>query len=249
MKINKFSKSKNGMYIITLEDNSKIKVHEDLILKYDLLITKNIDSSEMEKLYEENKVYEIYEVATSYINTKLRSTKELITYLKRKEYSIDSIDGVVELLTKNGFLNDTIYAKSLVHDRIALSMDGPNKIKKELEDNNISSSLIEEVILEYNEEMEKERIERLVDKQIKLNNNKGSNLLKRKIQIYLLNLGYNVDLINKCLNSKKLVDDNLYKKEYEKEYNKLSKKYSGKELEYKLKQRMYQKGFSYNDYE
>ena len=31
--------------------------------------------------------------------------------------------------------------------------------------------------------------------------------------------------------------------------NKLSKKYSGKELEYKLKQRMYQKGFSYNDYE
>jgi hypothetical protein len=67
--------------------------------------------------------------------------------------------------------------------------------------------------------------------------------------MYLLNLGYNIDLINRVLNSKKLVDDSLYKKEYEKEYNKLSKKYSGKELEYKLKQRMYQKGFSYNDYE
>ena len=249
MKINKFSKSKNGMYIITLEDSSKIKVHEDLILKYDLLLTKEISEIDKEKLYEENKVYEIYEVATSYINKKLRSKKELVTYLKKKEYSSESIDNVVELLGKNGFLDDTIYAKSLVHDRIALSMDGPNKIKKELSDNNISSSLIEEVISEYDEDLELERIEKIVDKQIKLNKNKGSNLLKRKIQMYLLNLGYSIDLVNKCLNTKSFKDESLYKKEYEKEYNKLSKKYNGKELEYKLKQRMYQKGFSYNDYE
>lgn len=249
MKINKFTKSRNGMYIVTLEDNSKIKIHEDLILKYNLLLTKSLDEEEKEKIYEENKTYEIYEVATSYINKKMRSTKELVKYLKKKEYSSNDIDNVVELLKKNGFLDDTIYAKSLVHDRIVLSMDGPDKIKKELEDNNVSSTLIEEVMNDYTQELELDRIEKLVDKQIKLNSNKGSNLLKRKIQMNLLNLGYNMELINKVLNSKKLVDDNLYKKEYEKEYNKLSKKYSGKKLEYKLKQRMYQKGFSYNDYE
>ena len=65
----------------------------------------------------------------------------------------------------------------------------------------------------------------------------------------VLNLGYSVDLINQNLNGKKLVDDNLYKKEYEKLHNKLSKKYSGKELEYKLKQKMYQKGFSVSNFE
>ena len=249
MKINKFTKSRNGMYIVTLEDSSKVKIHEDLILKHNLLITKNLDDKEKEEIYEENKTYEIYEVATSYINKKLRSVKELEKYLKKKEYSSSDIENVIELLKKNGFLDDTLYAKSLIHDKIVLTMDGPNKIKKELEDNNISYSLIEDLISEYTEELELERIEKLTDKQIKLNNNKGSNLLKKKIQMYLLNLGYNIDLINRVLNSKKLVDDTLYKKEYEKEYNKLSKKYSGKELEYKLKQRMYQKGFSYNDYE
>lgn len=249
MKINKFTKSRNGMYIVTLEDSSKVKIHEDLILKHNLLITKNLGDKEKEEIYEENKTYEIYEVATSYINKKLRSEKELEKYLKKKEYSSSDIESVIELLKKNGFLDDTLYAKSLIHDKIVLTMDGPNKIKKELEDNNISYSLIEELISEYTEELELERIEKLTDKQIKLNNNKGSNLLKKKIQMYLLNLGYNLDLINRVLNSKKLVDDSLYKKEYEKEYNKLSKKYSGKELEYKLKQRMYQKGFSYNDYE
>ena len=249
MKINKFTKSKNGMYIVTLEDNSKVKIHEDLILKHNLLITKSLSDKEKEEIYEENKTYEIYEVATTYINKKLRSVRELENYLKKKEYSSDSIDNVIELLSKNGFLNDTIYAKSLVHDRIVLTMDGPNKIRKELFDNNIPIDQIEEVMLDYDNNLEIERIEKLVDKQIKLNKNKGSNLLKKKIQMYLLNLGYNIDLINRVINSKKLTDDTLYKKEYDKEYNKLSKKYSGKELEYKLKQRMYQKGFSYSEYE
>ena len=171
MKINKFTKSRNGMYIVTLEDNSKVKIHEDLILKHNLLITKNLSEKEKEEIYEENKTYEIYEVATSYINKKLRSVKELEKYLKKKEYSNESIEEVITLLKKNGFLDDSIYAKSLIHDKIVLTMDGPNKIKKELEDNNISYSLIEELISEYTEDLELERIEKIADKQIKLNNN------------------------------------------------------------------------------
>ena len=231
MQINKFTKQRNGMYQILLEDNRKIKVHEDLILKYDLLLKRTLDEELEDKLFEENKTYEIYEVALSYINKKLRSKKEIKKYLERKEYSTELIENVINLLYTQGYLNDEIYAKSLVHDRIALSMDGPNKIKKELSDNGINNSLIEEVILEYTEDLEKERVEKIVDKQIKLNNNKGANLLKKKIQMYLLNLGYNYEIINRILNSKKIVDTDLYKKKYDKLYKTLSKKYSGKELE------------------
>ena len=38
-------------------------------------------------------------------------------------------------------------------------------------------------------------------------------------------------------------DSSLREKEYNKLYNKLSKKYSGRELEYRIKQGLYQKGF------
>ena len=249
MQVNKFTKSRNGMYIVTLEDKTKLTIHENLILKYDILISKNISDSLKEKLLEENKKYEIYEVALSYINKKLRSSKELIKYLIKKEYPDELIDNVIELLYKEGYLNDKIYAKSLVHDRIVLSMDGPNKIKKELSDNKIDNSIIEEALEEYTKDIELERIEKIVNKQVKLNKNKGSNLLKKKINMYLINLGYNYDLINNVLNSIKISDKDLYKKEYDKLYKTLSKKYSGKELEYKLKQKLYQKGFNINDYE
>lgn len=249
MQINKFTKGKNGMYTITLDDNTKLTVHEDLILKYNLLLTKQLDNTIKESIIEENKVYEIYEVSLSYINKKLRSSKELKKYLSKKEYSNDLIEEVIKLLVKDGYLDNKVYANSFVHDRIILSMDGPNKIRKELENNEIEEEIISESMSSYTEELELERIEKIVNKQINLNNNKGANLLKKKIQMYLINLGYNYESINKVLNSKKIVDDNLYKKEYDKLYKQLSKKYSNKELEYRLKQKLYQKGFNINDYE
>ena len=249
MQVNKFTKGKNGMYTVTLEDTTKLTIHEDLILKYNILISKNITDELKNKILEENKKYEIYEVALSYINKKLRSSKELKKYLIKKEYPAELIDQVIELLYNQGYLNDKVYSTSLVHDRIILSMDGPNKIKKELSDNGIDNDTIEEVIEEYTKDIELERIEKIVNKQIKLNKNKGSNLLKKKINMYLINLGYNYDSINTILNSVKISDNDLYKKEYDKLYNTLSKKYSGKELEYKLKQKLYQKGFNISDYE
>ena len=249
MQVNKFTKGKNGMYTVTLEDTTKLTIHEDLILKYNILISKNITDELKNKILEENKKYEIYEIALSYINKKLRSSKELKKYLIKKEYQSELIDQVIELLYNQGYLNDKVYSTSLVHDRIILSMDGPNKIKKELSDNGIDNNIIEEVIEEYTKDIELERIEKIVNKQIKLNKNKGSNLLKKKINMYLINLGYNYDSINTILNSVKISDNDLYKKEYDKLYNTLSKKYSGKELEYKLKQKLYQKGFNISDYE
>ena len=47
MIIKKFSKQKNGMYKLLLEDDSNVVVHEEYILKNDLLLTKEIDKEEL----------------------------------------------------------------------------------------------------------------------------------------------------------------------------------------------------------
>lgn len=244
MIIEKFSKQKNGMYLLILGNGNKVKIHENLILKYGLLLTKQVDDSLLEKLYQENQVYEVYSIALKYLNNRLRSKKELNLYLSKKGYSIDVIQSVLNMLEEQSYLSDITYANSYVHDRILMSNYGPNKIRLELEQNGISYEVIDQVLIPFNESLESEKIQKLVDKQIKLNHNKGSILLKRKIQSYLLNLGYSSTLINQTLSDKKLVDDDIAKHEYNKLYTKLSKKYSGRELEYKIKQKMYQKGFT-----
>ena len=249
MKIEKFSKNKNGMYILTIENGTKIKIHEDLILKYELLLSKEITPSLLETINSENQIYELYELSLKYLKIRLRGKKELEEYLLKKGYSKELIDSTVELLQKQGYLDDKSYTNAFIHDKILMSSAGPEKIKSELEKNGISCELIEKCMPVFTKELEKERVEKIVKKQIQTNHNKGSILLKRKIQMYLINLGYSNDIINECLNGRKLVSEDLYQKEYEKLYTKLSKKYEGKELEYRLKQKMYQKGFSNNNEE
>lgn len=247
MHINKFTKSKNGMYIILLDNNVKIKVHEDLILKYDLLITKMLDEDTLEKIRIENMTYEIYEVALKYINIKLRSKDELNKYLLKKGYSSSLINDVIIKLTSQGYMSDKIYVTSFIHDKLLMSNYGPNKIISELASLGIDENLILENMNVYTSDIELDRANKIVGKMIKTNHNKGSMFLKNKIYNQLLNLGYNTDIISKALNGKKLVDEDIYKKEYDKLYKQLSKKYSGSELEYRLKQKLYQKGF--NNYE
>ena len=53
MNINKFVKKKNGMYSIFLEDGDVLVVHEDLILKYDLLLLKDMSLELLDKIIDD----------------------------------------------------------------------------------------------------------------------------------------------------------------------------------------------------
>ena len=64
----------------------------------------------------------------------------------------------------------------------------------------------------------------------------------------LINSGYSLSVINKVISLYEFGNnEDIAKKEYDKLYRKYSRKYSGKELEYKIKEKLYQKGLSYED--
>ena len=67
--------------------------------------------------------------------------------------------------------------------------------------------------------------------------------MKQKLLNDLINKGYYREDIISILNNINIDDEKIKYLEYQKLYNKLSKKYSGSELSYKIKQKLYQKGF------
>ena len=244
MKINKFIKKKNDMYNIILEDGRVLVAHQDLILKYDLLIKKNITDDIKNIIEEENLIYIAYNLALKYIANKMRTKKEIKEYLLKKEVDESIIKNVIEMLQKNNYIKDEIYVSAFINDKMNLSKDGPNKIVKELIDKEIDQNIDFSKIKMFNEKLQKERIIIIANKLIKKNKTKSSYFLKNKINDYLNNLGYEKSLINSVINSLNFIEDNsIAKKEYEKIYKRMSKKYSGKELELKIKQKMYSLGF------
>jgi len=244
MKIIKFTKKKDGMYSLLLEDNNVILVHEDLILKYDLLLKKDIDDKLRDTIEKENLNYTAKTVALKYITVRFRSEKELREYLSKKDVDKDIIDLTIKSLKDEGYINDERFAEMYINDKINLSMDGPDKVRRGLSDLGVRDSIINNKMEKYTKEIEIERINKIIDKQIKINHTKSNYLLKNKILNYLSNNGYSKSLSIECFEGKSLGSDkDLAKKEYEKLYKKLSTKYSGSELEFKIKQKMYQKGF------
>lgn len=244
MKITKYEKKKNGMYQIFFDDGFNVDIHEEIILKYNLLIKKQATNFEIEKMLDENKKYISYNLAIKYLSVKMRSKKEIKEYLLKKDIEFETIDEVIKLLEKDHYLDDYTYSKAYVNDKILLSNDGPYKIKNKLLDLAICEDAINKALTVFNEDIQLEKIDKLVTKYINSNRNKSVYSLKNKIFENLTNLGYSKSLINDVIDKTSFNDDkDIAKKEYTKIYKRLSRKYSGSELDYKVKQKMYALGF------
>lgn len=243
MKIDKIKKLPNGKYKITFDDNEKLITYDDVLLKNKLLFDKEVDKIKYEEISSDTKYYDVYNKIIKMISKRIRSKKEIEEYLET--VSIDENDKleIIKKLEEIGFINDLAFTKAFTYDKFNLSNYGPYKIKNELLKHDIEESIVEEAINTILESDIVDKLKAIIIKRIK-NNNKYSNyILKQKIVLDLVNQGYDKDMIVDIYDSSKVESSSIINKEFNKQYNKLVKKYSGSELKYKLKEKLYQKGF------
>lgn len=242
MKINKYKYLGNGKYKVEIENRNYI-LYEDIILKNNILAKEEVLAEDLSKYLKNNNYYEAYYKSLEYINKKLRTEKEIITYLKKYDLSKLEEEEVLNKLKKEGYLNENIYVEAYINDQRNLKQNGPLKIIKDLEKLGINRKVAEVYLKNYPKEEQIEKINRLIMKELKLNNNKSEYVLKNKILLSLINKGfYKEDILN-ALESVEINETEIYQKEYNKLLQKYSNKYKGKELEYKIKEKLYQKGF------
>ncbi len=238
MKIIRYKKIKNGKYELELDNNEKIKLYEDIILKENLLWKKEIDDVNL--LLKKNSDFEIEDVAIKRISHHVESIKGMENYLIKKGYDNDIVKNVIDKLVNKGYLNDDYYAKCYINEHINLTNDGPLKIRKHLDELEISDY---DEYLDINDDIWYDRIKKYLDKQQKINK-KSIYVFKNKMLMNLINLGYEREMINECLSHVYLSNQSdLRNKEEEKLRIKLARKYTGDELERKIKEKLYQKGF------
>lgn len=247
VKILKYKKIRDNRYEILFDDNKKLILFDDVIIQFNLLAFKEIDNKLMLSLKKHNDELEAYYKSLKYISRKLRSQKEVIVYLTKLEYDYKLIQKTIDKLKKDGYLKKNIYINAYINDVIKLSKKGPNLILKELENLGFKEKEVNEFLLKIEKNIWLDRIKKFIDKKISTNTNKGSIILKEKIVKDLLNLGYEIDLINNQINDIKFNDFSVIKKEHEKIKRKLSLKYSGNELNWQIKNKLYTKGFDLDE--
>lgn len=246
MKILKYKKLSSGRYKLELEGSQAVELYEETILKFELLLKKKIDNLKMIEILEYDKEWDVYYVGLKALKSRFKSTQELRDYLIKKEYSYDLVDIVIEKLLKQGYLNDELFAKSYINNQMITSSRGPIKISNELFSKGIDQSIVSKKILVFTDELQIEKINKIIRISLKSNRSRGGSVLKNKIINDLIVSGYDLSIINKVISDYEFdSNEEIAKKEYEKLYRKYSRKYSGRELEYKIKEKLYQKGLKY----
>lgn len=242
MKIINYKKKNNNLYEIKLDNKEIILLYDDIILKYNLLITNEINKEQLKDIIKDNNKVEAYYIAIKYLKIKLRTKKEIRKKLSKYDLSI--VNYVINRLYKEGYLNDLYYITSYINDKINLELMGQNKIISNLK----RLGFKEEDILNYLNTIDKDiwfqKINKYIIKKIKLNHNLSGIVLKNNIIRELLFKGFNSNDINNEIDKFEFIDDkNIYNHEYEKIKKRLIKKYQDKELETQIKITLYKKGF------
>ena len=215
MQIIKYTKKGSNKYELTLKDNTKLLVYTDLILEYNLLIRKNLDTNTLKEIKSANLKLECYYKTLKYLKN-IKCTSDIKNYLK--DYPSNIVDYTVQRLTKEGYLNDNNYIKSYINTKINLSND------------NIWLDKINKIV------------NTKLKSNIKYSNNLLISKIKTYLktlgyQDYLINIA--LDNIN--LDTSK--EDEKLEKDYLKLFNKYKNKYEKNKLNYILIGKLYQKGY------
>ena len=151
-------------------------------------------------------------------------------------------------MLEQGYLDDRSFAKAYINEQIITSSKGPRKIETELLSRGVCSSIIDDEILIFTKEEQIPKIKKVANRLIRSNRSRGGVVLRNKIIHDLQTLGYDMAIIDEVLKTIDFGDTkDIAKKEYDKLYRKFSRKYSGRQLEYKIKEKLYQKGLYYED--
>lgn len=244
MKIDKIKKLSSNKYQITFSDKTKLITYDEVILKNNLLYKKELSTDDFKQIEKENNYYSIYNESVKYLTKKIRSEAEYTKYLDKYGLEKKLKAKLISDMKKINLLNDDNYLKAYIYDKFHLTNDGPLKIKKDLLNNNISEEKIDEELNKILKEDQNEKLKKLVNKKLRIT--KGSAYqIKQKILINLINLGYEKKNIEEYLND--IDDSSSLEKDFNKIYIYLIKKEQDEEKLYlKIKQKLYQKGYSLN---
>lgn len=196
-------KNNTDRFNVYLDNNFAFGMQAEIIYKYN--IKKDIELSD--EFIEEVLKLEEYNKAFNYciymLSKKDKTKKEITTKLNKKGYDEDIVIKTIEKLKDLKYINDEIYCKKFINDRIKFSSKGKNKIKMELYQKGVNKDTISEKIKEIDDNSEYERALLVGEKKLKSLKEKDKYKLKQKLFSHLVYKGFDFNIINKVI--KKLI--------------------------------------------
>jgi regulatory protein len=225
-------------------------VDEAILIEYRLRKGLELDDSMIATLVQKDTLHKSYTQAINFLSYRMRTKKEIIDYLVKKEVDREHIDQIIMKLTNENLIDDEQFANMFVQTRINTSSKGPKLIKKELVDKGVSQVIAESALENYPIEIQYEKIKKLIGKKINSSKKESYKKQVQKLQTTLLQKGFAGGAIKEAfadVYDEKDTDGEWDALVYqgEKLLRKHEAKHEGFELRKKVTEGLYRKGFSF----
>lgn len=246
-KIKSISFFKDKVNIVFLNE-WKMEISKDTYTDFYLYEGKELDKEEIENIQEKDKINSIKRSAFKLINNRMYSYHELKKRLLEKGYSQDLVVKVLEDLKEHKFIDDNKLSL-LLKEEYDEKLYGQEKIKHLLLNKGIDEKIVNQ--LEFDEEVELVKCQKLVEEYMRKNKNLSYSSLKNKAWNYLISYGYIQKIVTRAMT---IVNQNVSKEDDKEKLLTLMDKYIiihrvdilDKSQKEKLIKRYLAKGYSKN---
>lgn len=263
MKITKIARQTKNKerYSIFIDEEFAFGVSEQVLIKFALTKNQSLTQDEIDAIKAAEATEYLFNKALSYLSYGLRTKKEMTQYLIKQlkdnglndheiEDQKEDIDKTILRLVDLNLMDDLSYAEAYVRTKANINRKGPQVIQQELMTKGITKETVEKALEQYSIEEQSDNIEHLAEKFIRSNQKYPLKALKLRLQQHLMLKGFDKELVMEWMNAFSFDsldndEDALIKNEAEKIMRRRQAKFQGRELEQKVKEGLYRKGFDF----
>ena len=241
-------KKQKNRYSIFLDNEYAFGVAEDVLISFQLAKGKTLTKEEIADITEGDEYSRAYSLALNFLSYRMRTIQEMEDYLQKKEIPELWQQRIIVKLLEDKLLDDAAFAGAYVRDRIHQTTKGPKIIRQELVRKGIKPEIANQALEQYDADQQYEQALKVLKKERRKKAKHAHKKQEEQLKVKLLQQGFESDVINRVFAENQPEFDleeeaMIFQKQADKLHRKYAKKLSGFDLEMKLKQALFQRGF------
>jgi regulatory protein len=140
-----------------------------------------------------------YEAAVQFLANRPRSVAEIRRHLRGKHYDDEAIDGAIDKLRAQRYVDDLDFAKYWVEQRSRFRPKGDRALVSELSSRGVARETIDAALGDLPPESESDRARRAIARQVRRWQSLEPAERKRKIHAFLAQRGFGYDVIDEVI--------------------------------------------------
>lgn len=178
---------------VSFDNGEEIKISEDTLVNFGLYKGQEVEEEFVENLKFEDEKSEALLLSYKFLQRN-KTKQQLVDYLYKNKIQRDIIDIILPILEEKKYLNDEDYARRYLSDALNIKKYGKIKTRYMLMSKGIDKKIIENVMENYDYELEYMNALELIEKRI----SKDETDLKiiNSAKNYLQGRGFEFEIIN-----------------------------------------------------